>query len=276
MSKRPTSTTHGLGVIAEPIPRAAVLTAWWNAWSARACSADELIDAMTLFGPQVVIDHDLNVSPLLVGLAKLQPMARGANSSPDRLRPTSMQVVLPAPGDALGLPGPPELNKLAIQAGQAIVAPWAPFALIPSISGDVTTWTAKAANADRVIAPAVRPEEADSAVRAALYEATTALSAFDLGENRSAIGASLNDLDQQLREFRLPRSLPPTQTRTAHTAARLLGVIRIVANRTRSPSTVSDHEDQARILDNLARTARHALAAACSAEQSVAARSQVS
>lgn len=275
MSTRPTSTARGLRVIAEPIPRAAMLTAWWNAWSARACSADELIDAMALFGPQVVVDHDSNVIPLLIGLAKLQAIVQRTDSNPEMPRPRSMQVVLPIPGDALGLPGPPELNKLAIQAGQVIIAPCAPFALIPSVSGDVTTWTAQAADADRVVAPAIRAEEADAAVRSALYEATTALSALDPAEDRDAIGASLEDLDKQLRRLRLPRSLPPTQTRTAHTAARLLGVISIVASRNRSQLTVADHEDQARVLDNLARTARHALAAACSTEQGVAVKAEI-
>lgn len=275
MSERPTSTAHGLRVIVEPIPRAAILTAWWNAWSARACSADELIDAMTLFGPQVVVDHDLSVSPLLLGLARLQPIAREADSIPEGLRRRSMQVVLPVPGDALGLPGPPDLNKLAIQAGQAIVVPAAAFALIPSVSGDVTTWTAHAVDTDRVVAPAIRPEEADTAVRLALNEATTALAALDPAEDREAIAQSLKDLDQQLRGFRLPRSLPPTQTRAAHTAARLLGIVGIVAARNGSHLTLADREDQVRVLKKLARTARHALAAACSAEQSAAAGAEV-
>lgn len=249
------STALDLQVIVEPIPRAAVLAAWWNSWAAGRSAADDFLDVMALFGTHVLLGRDGEQVPLLIGLAGLRP----ANGD------VIVRAVLPVAGDPAGLPGPPAMNRRAIAAGQAVVFDSAGVALIPSIAGDVTSWHVCEIDPHRRAAPPVRPEEAAASVRTALLDATTELTSLDIARDRDAVADSLKELDKELRKLRLPRSLPGTHAHTAHTAARVLGIVAIAGADDNSSLTIAQRDDRVRVLGNLARTARHCLAAACSA-----------
>lgn len=243
-------------VVIEPIPRAAILTAWWNSWSCGQCSADDLLDAMAAFGSHVVVTAEGTHEPLALGLAALRPAGSAVG--------ISVRAVLPVAGDPAGLPGPPALNQLAVAAGQAVIFDAARVALLPEREADITLWRVLPTDPDHVTAQPIRPEQAATAVREALHEATTALSSMDLTGSRDQITASLQQLDRQLRKLQLPASLSPDRAHTAHTAARVLGIVAIAAAEDSSSLTAAARSERAAVLRELARTARRALAAAVS------------
>lgn len=88
-------------------PISAALVAWGNAWLTGHVGLDEAADRMEeVGGPAMVGDV-----PLRTYLADLR--LRGARE---------LRLALPAPGDPLGLSGPPDFNAAAIEAGQAAIA----------------------------------------------------------------------------------------------------------------------------------------------------------
>lgn len=88
-------------------PISAALVAWGNAWLTGHVGLDEAADRVEeVGGPALVGDV-----PLRAYLADLR--LRGASE---------LRLALPAPGDPLGLSGPPAFNAAAIEAGQAAIA----------------------------------------------------------------------------------------------------------------------------------------------------------
>jgi hypothetical protein len=87
----------------------AALTAWLGAALPGGSSPDDLADAAARVGLRR-IRRDGAVEPLVLAVAALRSegFARA-------------RLVLPAPADPLGLPGPAELNRRAIDAGAAIL-----------------------------------------------------------------------------------------------------------------------------------------------------------
>ncbi|GAB3206482.1 hypothetical protein SAMN02745673_04305 [Marinactinospora thermotolerans DSM 45154] len=95
----------------------APLTAWGNAWLSGRVGLDDAVDAVERnTGPHVVgalPDGDPLITagtPLRAALAGLRP--RGLSA---------FRLCLPVPGDPLGLVGPAELNKAAIEAREAVL-----------------------------------------------------------------------------------------------------------------------------------------------------------
>ncbi|NRQ31366.1 hypothetical protein HII36_05870 [Nonomuraea sp. NN258] len=83
------------------------LVAWGNAWLAGHVGLDEAADRVEAVGGPVVAGE----LPLRRYLAELRA---------DGLR--ELRLALPAPGDPLGLSGPPPFNSAAVDAGQAVIA----------------------------------------------------------------------------------------------------------------------------------------------------------
>ncbi|PRX99459.1 hypothetical protein [Allonocardiopsis opalescens] len=95
----------------------AALVAWGNAWLIGETGLDEAVDAVECGVPHVLgpspdrTGSDPHESPLRGGLARLRSQGL-----------TQLRLALPAPGDPLGLSGPPSFNTAALDAGQAVVA----------------------------------------------------------------------------------------------------------------------------------------------------------
>ncbi|WP_308168155.1 hypothetical protein [Nonomuraea sp. NEAU-A123] len=108
------------------------LVAWGNAWLAGHVGLDEAVDRVeAASGPAVVGPPDVPGSPADVpgsaadvsgsaamGDVPLRAYLAGLRS--DGL--TEFRLALPAPGDPLGLSGPPAFNAAAVEAGQAVIA----------------------------------------------------------------------------------------------------------------------------------------------------------
>src|SRR5690606_29683754 len=90
---------------------ATALVSWGNAWLTGHVGLDEAVDAVErIGGPQILGGEPAEVT-LRRGLGDLRVGGMAA-----------LRLALPMPGDPLGLTGPPELNRAAIEAGAAVVA----------------------------------------------------------------------------------------------------------------------------------------------------------
>ncbi|GAA0954287.1 hypothetical protein [Nonomuraea longicatena] len=88
-------------------PVSPALVAWGNAWLTGHIGLDEAADRIeAVAGPTLVAGE-----PLREHLAGLR--SRGLRE---------LRLALPAPGDPLGLSGPPDFNTAALDAGQAVIA----------------------------------------------------------------------------------------------------------------------------------------------------------
>ncbi|MEU7743019.1 hypothetical protein [Nonomuraea sp. NPDC049158] len=100
------------------------LVAWGNAWLAGHVGLDEAVDRVeAAAGPAVVGPAEAPGSPAVaVGpvAGDLPLRAYLAELRSDGL--TELRLALPAPGDPLGLSGPPVFNAAAVEAGQAVIA----------------------------------------------------------------------------------------------------------------------------------------------------------
>lgn len=212
------------------LPRSALLAVWAGAALAgrvpvetavRAIEADdephgvEVVDAAPLDGCD-------DLPGLLVGLR-----AQGVGG---------LRVVLPAPGDALGLPGPAPVNTEAIEAGEcALGVGGPPVALVPTIeefgsayeTGYLVTWRVHACDPLRVT-DVGSLAEAERHLREALMRATEALTDLDVARWRPDAAERIGGL----RSGRgptgvLPPDSPPRSARVLDLAWRVRGIVEL-------------------------------------------------
>lgn len=227
------------------------LVAWANAWLTGHTGLDEAVDAVERSGP-----HLVGEVPLRAWLAGLRPAGL-----------TGLRLALPAPGDPLGLTGPPEFNAAAIEAGEAAVAllDGTAVGLVPaedrrgsSYSG--TCWRVFSARTDPPDVPSLA--DADRGLTAAMREVTEIMTTIDdiNGERSAALKALRNDADSGLAPGY------PARAHRVDAQAGRLGLIHALAQRT-AGHTVTGHQAAARakaltVLDRAVRRAHVAAHAA--------------
>lgn len=248
------------------LPRAALLTLWGNAYLSGATTVEDA--ALHAVGPDALhrvlgVPGEDDVVPVGLALGRLR--AAGV---------TALRVVLPEPGDPVGLPGPPAVNADATAAGEAVITVTGPgtphWALLPtsapSEAGDVVRWDV------REVAYSVHPHglptmsEAERALADALRGATAALVSMDLARGRDDVAGRLRGVEKDVSRIDLPPSLPARAQRSVVQAARLLGILQVAASTEGAAVTAAEIAARAETLRPLRAAARHALCAACSAQ----------
>jgi len=211
-------------------PRSALLTAWGNAWLAGDSSLPTLVQRVG------ATDDDHTVTGLWVDdLPLAQAMARLRADAVVRLR-----VVLPAPGDVLGLPGPGAFTSAALMACEGVLALRADgtgTGLVPTLTahgstydGTVTTalWTAY-----DVAAPGPDPgpflHDAEHDLRRGLVECVELLRDLDVARWRPEVAGALQELRTQgrrgLADDELPGGYPVRARQLLAQARQLAGVL---------------------------------------------------
>ncbi|MBT2206787.1 MULTISPECIES: hypothetical protein [Actinomadura] len=243
---------------------ATALVAWGNAWLTGHVGLDEAVDAVEkAAGPQILGGEPAEVT-LRRGLGDLRVAGMSA-----------FRLALPAPGDPLGLTGPPDLNRAAIEAGAAVVVQLGErelreraMGLVPSedrrgssyVGVRWTTWGAAPGLPD---VPSLA--DADRQLTLAMRDATEALLTVD---GVSGVPPEITDALADLRDpHRGDHPLAPGYPPRAHRLAALAGRLSLVVDLARR---LDDHgltADQMfrrgealRLLD---RAVRRALVAAC-------------
>jgi hypothetical protein len=178
-----------------PCP-SATFTVWSSAWLVGAAAPDDVLDALAPWAPA----HDVQasdtdtarftalpapgepVTSLTFLLAALRRTAgvRGENG-PARL-------VLPAPGDVRGLPGPGPFSRAAIGVGEGVLYPDAGLGVVPSHAADgVLRWTVY-----RVTEPGPPPEfvalsHAERDLRDQVRQSASVLTSLGVARHRPGV-----------------------------------------------------------------------------------------
>ena len=238
----------------------AALVAWGNAWLTGHVGLDEAVDVVErLDGPHVAagIPDESGDMPLRGALATLRVAGLSA-----------LRLALPAPGDPLGLTGPPAFNTAAIEAEEAVLMTVGDqtFGLIPTedrrgSSYVGTRWTmheTRSAVADTPLLP-----EADHRLTVAVREATESLMSVDgTMEWRPEIAEALGALRESHHHEQVG-GLAPGYPARAHRVAALAGRLAVVVDLARgtegatlSAAQVRHRADALRDLDHAVRRAQ--------------------
>ncbi|MEU5877239.1 hypothetical protein [Spirillospora sp. NPDC047279] len=236
---------------------ATALVAWGNAWLAGHVGLDEAVDAVEkISGPQI-LSTSPGESPLRRGLGELRVSGM-----------TALRLALPAPGDPLGLTGPPGLNRAAIEAEAAVIVtlPDRSVGLVPAEDRRGSSyvgvlWNAQDANPGAPDVPTLA--EADRLLTLAMRDATEALLTVD---DVSGVSPEIADALADLRdrgEHPLAPGYPPRAHRVAALAGRLSIVVDLAHQLDARGLTADQMQRRAEALRLLDGAIRRALVAAC-------------
>ena len=252
-----------------PAANAATLTArrstrfvaWVRAWRAGLVPFDDLADEITGGEEHLVADAPGTWTDVPLG-AGLPVFAK--------LHPDDIRLVLPAPGDPRGLPGPGPLTGAAMLAGEALMTP--SFGLVPEVrshtSGSCMTFETVLW---RVIGTGeYRPgfqmgaAEAEVELTQALSEATTQLTRLDVAQWRPELAGALQALRRPDSTATLPPGFDP-RARRLFARASVLDQVLALAEHSAPGGAVNGYEAQQRdaALRPLTAACRQALVAAC-------------
>lgn len=260
--------------------RAALLAAWGTAYLQDTASLELAVAEVERDDEPHLWTSEPTAGPeeLSEGLAQLK--AAGVSA---------LRLSLPAPGDPLGLTGPPETNLVALAAGEAVVtvgdrcSPWAGSmhterAVVPSVTafgtpgdqGHCVTWRCMAAAPTLPDVPML--SEADRELALVMREATTALTSVTGPSRRSSPGQTAAHIREAGRDVRLPQHVG---TRADSLVRRAIAVLTMLdAARHDDGDTHTAHQAHARSasLAPLDRAARRAIVAAVSPDRQYASR----
>ena len=243
--------------------RSTRFVAWVRAWRAGLVPFDELADEIAGDEEHLVADApgtwtDVPLSQALPAFAKLHP--------------DDIRLVLPAPGDPRGLPGPGELTGAALLAGEAVVTP--SFGVVPELrrhtSGSGVAFETVLWRFYPV--PAFKPTfqmgsaEAEIELTTALTEATTQLTRLDVAHWRPELAGALQALRRPESTATLPPGFDP-RSRRLFARASILDQVLVLAEHSAPGGAVNGYEAQQRdaALRPLTTACRQALVAACNA-----------
>ncbi|HEV7192458.1 MAG TPA: hypothetical protein VGN35_04560 [Jatrophihabitantaceae bacterium] len=198
-------------------PRCGPLAAWATSWLAGGGPADDVIEAVTgSDAAHVIVGIESDPVPLSEILIRWR---RGGGP---------VRLVLPAPGDLRGVPGPQPFRAAATDAGEAVFG--AGIGLVPSITDFApssaptsVTWAAHA------VTPAP-PDHLD--VADTQYELTTAirqcadeLTAADVSGSRDDVLAALSGARRAGEQVNLPPGFPARAVALVAQAERMQAIL---------------------------------------------------
>jgi hypothetical protein len=210
--------------------RSARLAAWGTAVLRGQARVNVAVHAVTGDDEPHQVRASSTVPATLAGGGLAELLAALAGLGIDGLR-----LVLPRPGDALGLPGPAGFNREAVEAGECVLTEPLPdgrsWGLVPQITpfgsewepGTLVTWRVCEV-ATRRVTDVGSLAEAERELREALRKATEAMAALDVGRWRQDAAHRIS----QLRSSGLPDGVLPA-TASPRSAAVLATALRVAA-----------------------------------------------
>jgi hypothetical protein len=248
-------------------PRSALLAAWGSAWLAGDAALPELVARVSAH------DDAHRVAGLaLDDLDLAQAVARLRADGTTQLR-----VVLPAPGDPLGLPGPGAFTAAALEAGEGVVAvrpDGTGTGLVPTLTahgseldGTVTTvrWSSSPV---AFRGPDAGPflHEAEHDLRRGVVEVAALLRDLDVARWRPDLAEALQALRRQARagleDDELPGGYPARARELLVRARQLAGILGLAGQDTGGAVDTREVTAREGALRELARLVRRARVAA--------------
>ena len=249
------------------LPRSALLAAWGTAALTGGASADQARAAVQGSDEPHVVTVRAG-APLGAcdggTVTDLLTELRGAGTR-------GLRVVLPVPGDVLGLPGPAPLNAEALEAGECVVTVGGPdLALVPELRefgsawepGALVTWAVHPA-APSAVTDFGSVAEAERSLREALADGITALDQLDVARWRDDAADAIDELRHGAGPARrLPPGTSPRAVRVVDLAWRVRGIAELAAHDHGGALTGWEVGTRAATLRELASVGRRALVAA--------------
>ncbi|MBN0048969.1 hypothetical protein JS756_33780 [Streptomyces actuosus] len=244
-------------------PRSGRLAAWGNALIAGLVSPDDA--ALAVVGEDAV--HRVEglpgeAAPVGLTLALGRLRALGA---------TGLRIALPAPGHPLGLSGPPEFNRAALDAEEAVVCHGCALGLVPEVHeagpvGDVHAEVVWRCLPVREAPPADVPSlaEAERELAEALREATEELTRLDVAGSGPAAQAAIDTYRARAEQGRevLAPGYPPRAVRVLELARRVGMLVTLASSSGNghggavSASEIAARQGALRPVERIARRAR--------------------
>ncbi len=237
------------------LPGAGRLAAWGNAALAGTVSLDDAAEEVRGrqdAGHRVVgLPGELHPVSLPYALGRLRALGV-----------TGLRLVLPVPGDATGLPGPPEFNERAVghRAAVLTVGPCR-LGLLPDARG---SWSALRVGDDGSLTVPL-PDAARELTRV-MREATELLVRLDLTRWEPAAAEELAARSRAVRP-QLPGSADPQAQQVLHQALRIAHVVELARTGEGAALTAAEMTSRSGVLRDLDTAARRAVEAACSPPQ---------
>jgi len=241
--------------------RSTRFVAWVRAWRAGLVPFDELAGEIAADEEHLVADApgtwtDVPLSHLLPVFAKVHP--------------DDIRLVLPAPGDPRGLPGPGPLTGAALLAGEAVMTP--EFGVVPEVRRHTS---GSGVEFETVLwrffpVPEYKPvfqmgaAEAEAELTAALGEATAQLTRLDVAQWKPELAGALQALRRPESAATLPPGFDP-RARRLFARASVLDQVLALAETNAPGGAINGYEAQQRdaALRPLTSACRQALVAAC-------------
>jgi hypothetical protein len=248
------------------IPRSARLAAWGTAWLQGHASVAGVVRAVT--GEDE--PHAVEPGEALPAAGDLPALLTGLKDAGVQ----ALRVVLPVPGDPVGLPGPPAFNSAALEAGECVLTAGGPsWGIVPEVAefgsewepGWQVTWQLSSVM-ERRVPPSMGLAEAERALKEGLLAATDALDRLDV----AALGP---DAAVRLRRVRaaevpvgvLPAGTPQRSLQVLATAGRLRAVLSLASEDDGAAVNAWQAGERARTLRELDAVCRHAVVTAVNA-----------
>ncbi|WP_433378057.1 hypothetical protein ACQPZX_10985 [Actinoplanes sp. CA-142083] len=241
--------------------RSTRFVAWVRAWRAGLVPFDELAGEIAADEEHLVADAPGTWTdvPLPQGLPVFA-----------KVHPDDIRLVLPAPGDPRGLPGPGELTGAAMLVGEAVMTPG--FGIVPEVrrhtsgSGvefETVLWRFFPV-ADYKPVFQMGPAEAEAELTAALGEATAQLTKLDVAQWKPELAGALQALRRPESTATLPPGFDP-RARRLFARAGVLDQVLALAETNAPGGAINGYEAQQRdaALRPLMSACRQALVAAC-------------
>jgi hypothetical protein len=247
------------------VRRSTRFVAWVRAWRVGLVPYDDVAEEIAGDEEHLVADApgawtDVPLGEVLAALSKCHP---------DEIR-----LVLPAPGDPRGLPGPGPFTGAALVAGEGVVTPG--LGLVPEVrthtSGSGMTFETVLWRCYPLPESARRPvdelsaAEAEAELSQALSESTRALTKLDVAQWRPELAGALAALRRPDNGTDLPPGYDP-RARRLYARASVLDRVLALADQSAPGGAVNGYEAQQRdaALRPLVTSCRRALVAACNA-----------
>ena len=241
--------------------RSARFATWARAWRAGTVSYDDVADETE--GDE---EHLVSDAPDTWTDIPLREAVRALS----KLHPDEIRLVLPAPGDPRGLPGPGPFTGAALDTGEGVMA--GHLGLVPRVhshtSGSGDTFEIVVWQAYPIVNPVPYSEastaEAEADLSVALAEATATLTRLDVAAWRPELAGALAALRRPDNGTDLPPGFSPRARRLFARASvldRVLALAAVVAPGGAVNNFEAEQRDAA--LRPLTVACRRALMAAC-------------